>query len=63
MSTMDRKEFIKLLENNDTGTIIYNYCIEKGKSKKDSEKFIDRLVLNPLYIIICFEVARDYFLF
>lgn len=61
MNIMDRKKFIKLLENNEAGTIIYNYCIEKGKSKKDSAEFIERLVLNPLYIIICLEVASDYF--
>lgn len=58
---MDKEEFIKLLENSDIGTIIYNYCIDKGKSKEDSEKFVEVLVLNPLYIFPCLEVASDYF--
>lgn len=61
MNTMDKEEFLKLLENSDIGTIIYNYCIDKGKSKEDSEKFIKALSVNPLYIILCLNVASDYF--
>jgi hypothetical protein len=58
---MDKEEFIKLLENADVGTIIYNYCIEKGKSKEDSEKFIRALSINPFYSLPCFNIASDYF--
>jgi len=58
---MDKEEFIKLSQNADIGTIIYNYCIEKGKSKEDSEKFVEALSLNPLYIFPCLRIASDYF--
>ena len=58
---MDKEEFVKLLENNEIGTIIYNYYIEKGKSKEDSENFIRALSINPFYSLPCFKIASDYF--
>lgn len=58
---MDKEEFLRATKNAEFGIIIYNYCIEKGKSKEDSEKFVEALVLNPLYIFPCLNVASDYF--
>jgi hypothetical protein len=61
MNTMDKEEFLKATKNAEFGIIIYNYCIEKGKSKEDSEKFVEALSLNPLYIFPCLSIASDYF--
>lgn len=61
MNTMDKEEFLKATKNAEFGIIIYNYCIEKGKSKEDSEKFVEVLNLYPIYIFQYLSIASDYF--
>lgn len=61
MNTMDKEEYIDSLKKSEMGVIIYNYCIDKGKSKEDSEKFVKALIVDPLYFMHCFGAAKTHF--
>ena len=65
---MNKEEFI-IFENNlikgiyspnDFYPMVYNYCIEKGKSKDIVDKYLPMLFASPLQAIILHAVIKYY---
>ena len=61
---MDKATFIKIINNSiaqkDIQKVIYDYCIEMGKTEKDTDTFVSLLMVTP-FAIPCFNTAIDYY--
>lgn len=61
---MSKEDFLNLLSNNDYIQILFNYCIEKGKTPKETEQFIQIINLVDLskqMITACINTAVQYY--
>lgn len=61
---MDKEEFLNLLNSNNYIQILFNYCIEKGKTPEETEQFIQIINLVDLskqMITACINTAVQYY--
>ena len=61
---MSKEDFLNLLSNNNYIQILFNYCIEKGKTPEETEQFIQIINLVDLskqMITACINTAVQYY--
>lgn len=61
---MDKEQFLNLLNSNNYIQILFEYCIEKGKTKEETEQFIQVLSMIDLtkqMITSCINTAIQYY--